>query len=62
MLTSLREKLRLRLRRSEERRDEDAAEAFVLEHQEAERESREPTAGIPSMRNNTDWSGWSGLP
>jgi hypothetical protein len=57
MLASLREKLRSRRRRAEERRDEVAIEAFLLEHQEAERESRKPTAGIPPLRNNTDWSG-----
>jgi hypothetical protein len=62
MLATLREKLRSLRRQSEERRDEDAVEAFLLEHEEAERESHEPTVGIPPMRNNTDWSGWSGLP
>jgi hypothetical protein len=62
MLAGLREKLRLLRRQSEERRDEDAVEAFLLEHEEAERERHEPTTDIPPMRNNTDWSGWSGLP
>jgi hypothetical protein len=62
VLTTLRERLRSRRRRGEERRDEAAVEAFVLEHEQAERESHEPTVGTPPLRNNTDWSGWSGLP
>ena len=62
MFTTLRERLRSLRRRSEDRRDENAIEAFLLEHEEEERESHEPTVGIPPMRNNTDWSGWSGLP
>jgi hypothetical protein len=57
MLATLREKLRSLRHRSEERRDEAAVEAFLLEHEQAERASHEPTADIPSMRNNTDW-GW----
>jgi hypothetical protein len=60
MLTALRERLRSLRRRGEERREKDAVDAFVLEHEEAERESRQPTVGIPPMRNNTDWSGFSG--
>jgi hypothetical protein len=60
MLATLREKLRSLRRQSEERRDEDAVEAFLLEHEQAERENHEPTAGIPPMRNNTDWGGWVG--
>ena len=62
MLATLRERLRSLRRRSDERRDEAAAEAFRLEHEQSERESHDPTVGIPPMRNNTDWSGWSGLP
>jgi hypothetical protein len=62
VFTTLRERLRSLRRRSEDRRDENAIEAFLLEHEEEERESHEPTVGIPPMRNNTDWSGWSGLP
>jgi hypothetical protein len=62
VFTTLRERLRSLRRRSEDRRDEDAVEAFLLEHEEAERESHDPNVGIPPMRNNTDWSGWSGLP
>jgi hypothetical protein len=62
MLTTMREKLRSLRRRSEKQRDEETVEAFLLEHEEEERESHEPTVGIPPMRNNTDWSGWSGLP
>jgi len=62
MLATLRERLRSLRRRSEERRDEVAIEAAVLEHEQAERESHEPTVATPPMRNNTDWSGWSGLP
>jgi hypothetical protein len=62
MLATLRERLRSFRRRGEERRDEEAVEAFRLEHEESERDSHDPTVGIPPMRNNTDWSGWSGLP
>jgi hypothetical protein len=62
MLATLRERLRSFRRRGEERRDEEAVEAFRLEHEESERESHDPTVGVPPMRNNTDWSGWSGLP
>jgi hypothetical protein len=62
MLTTLREKLRARRRRSEEQLDRAAVEEAVLEHEQAERESHDPTVGIPPLRNNTDWSGWSGLP
>jgi hypothetical protein len=62
VFTTLRERLRSLRRRSEDRRDEDAVEVFLLEHEEAERESHDPTVGIPPLRNNTDWSGWSGLP
>jgi hypothetical protein len=62
MLATLRERLRSLRCRSEKQRDEDAVEAFLLEHEESERESHDPTVGIPPMRNNTDWSGWSGLP
>jgi hypothetical protein len=60
MFASLRERLRARRRRSEEQRDEAAVEAAVLEHEQAERESHEPTVGIPPMRTNTDWGGWVG--
>jgi hypothetical protein len=62
MLATLRQRLQSLWGRSEKQRDEEAVEAFLLEHEEAERESHEPTVGIPPMRNNTDWSGWSGLP
>jgi hypothetical protein len=61
MLATLREKLRSLRRRSEERRDEAAVEAFLLQHEQAERESHQPTVEIPPMRNNTDWSGGSGV-
>jgi hypothetical protein len=57
VFTTLREKLRSLRRRSEERRDEAAVEAFLLEHEQAERASHQPDADIPPMRNNTDW-GW----
>ena len=60
MLRILREKLRSRRRRTEERLDKAAVEAALLEHELAERESHEPTAAIPPMRNNTDWGGWVG--
>jgi hypothetical protein len=60
MLETLREKLRSRWRRSEERLDKAAVEAALLEHELAERERLEQTAAIPPMRNNTDWSGWAG--
>jgi hypothetical protein len=62
MFAGLRAKLRSLRRRSEERRDEAEIEEFVLEHEEAERERHDPRTPIPPMRNNTDWSGWSGLP
>jgi hypothetical protein len=62
MLATLREKLRSFRRRGEEQRDGAAVEAFVLEHEQAERERHEPTVQTPPLRNNTDWSGWSGLP
>jgi hypothetical protein len=62
MPARLRERLRSFRRRGEERREEEAVEAFRLEHEESERESHDPAVGIPPMRNNTDWSGWSGLP
>jgi hypothetical protein len=61
MLTTLRERLRSLRRRSEEQRDKAAVEAAVLEHEQAERESHDPTVGIPPVRNNTDW-GWFGPP
>ena len=61
MLATLREKLRSLRRRSEQRRDEAAVEAALLQHELAERASHDPTAAIPPMRNNTEWSGWSGF-
>ena len=60
MFAALRERFRSRRRRAEEQRDEATIEAAVLEHEQAERESHEPTVGIPPMRNNTDWGGWVG--
>jgi hypothetical protein len=60
MLATLRERLRSLRRRGEERRDEAAVEAAVLEHEQAERERHDPTAAIPPMRNSTDWGGWVG--
>jgi hypothetical protein len=55
VFTTLRQRLRARRRRSEERREKDAVDSFVLEHEQAERESHDPTVGIPPVRNNTDW-------
>jgi hypothetical protein len=62
VFTTLREKLRARRLRGEGQRDQAVVEAAVLEHEQAERESHDPTVGIPPLRNNTDWSGWSGVP
>jgi hypothetical protein len=54
------QRLRAAYRKSEKRRDEIAAEKFLLEHEEQERENTDTRTPIPAMRNNTDWSGWAG--
>ena len=46
--------------KSEKRRDEIAAEKALLERERQERENADTRTSIPAMRNNTDWSGWSG--
>ena len=62
MFATLRARLRSLRRRSDERRDQAKIDEFLLEHEQEERASHDPRTPIPSMRNNTDWSGWSGLP
>jgi hypothetical protein len=42
------------------RRDEIAAEKLLLEHEQQERQNADTLTPIPAMRNNTDWSGWTG--
>ena len=54
------QRLRTSYTKSEKRRDEIAVEKALLEHEQQERENA-AQAPIPTMRNNTDWSGWSGL-
>jgi cytidylate kinase len=55
VFATLRERLRARRRRNEERLDKATVEAAVLKHELAERESHDLRVGIPPMRNNTDW-------
>jgi hypothetical protein len=52
--------IRRSYRKSEKRRDEIAAEKLLLEHEQQERQNADTLPPIPAMRNNTDWSGWTG--
>jgi hypothetical protein len=54
------QRLRRAARRSKERRDEIAIERALLEHEQEARQNATPEAGIPPLRNNTDWSQWAG--
>ncbi|MDX6477697.1 MAG: hypothetical protein QOG29_284, partial [Gaiellaceae bacterium] len=33
---------------------------LLLEHEQQERQNADTLTPIPAMRNNTDWSGWTG--